>query len=309
MKVDLTAVQVEINPEDYTSEKSFFNSMNLYMDKATPLWNGQEHMVVFPEFFPTLLYPGLFNSKHLSNTSVARNLLSFVLENFSVGKTLNFIRGSFLNKALEVEKIYMHTFSELANKNKCYITAPSILLPDIDIESAKGRYIESKRLFNISYLFSPKGKIIKIFKKKKLTSSENKILFSPAEKYQRNFVELSGWKFGAAICYDMFFESNMAELDAAGVNIIAVPSCNFGLWKRKTSYRPEFTQEQVWYKDGPYSATLSRENIRYLINSMAVGKVGTDTAQGRSSIWSNGRVMKMSRSWDSADVINLTVDL
>lgn len=309
MKVDLGAVQVEIKLEDYVSKKSFFEAMNQYMLITASRWQGEEHLVVFPEFIPTLLYPGLFNKKGFSDTSVLKNLLAFVLKNFSVGKNLNFLRGSFLNKALDVETIYLEVFSVLAQNYNCYILAPSLLLPEIDFESAKSRHIKSAKLFNTSYLFNQEGKVVKKFRKKQLTKSENGLLFSPAEKQQQNHVKLASFSLGCAICYDMFFENNMVDLDSAGVDIVAVPSCNFGLWKDKLSYRPDFTQEQVWYKDGPYFATNLRENIRYLVNPMAVGKIGSDTAQGRSSIWSNGMALKLAKNWDTSEVINITVEI
>jgi hypothetical protein len=71
----------------------------------------------------------------------------------------------------------------------------------------------------------------------------------------------------------------------------------------------ESTQERVWFRDGPISASKDRENIRFLVNAMAVGDVGGQTAQGRSSIWHDGKVLAVSREFELEDVVNATVEL
>ncbi|MEA2065969.1 MAG: nitrilase-related carbon-nitrogen hydrolase [Thermotogota bacterium] len=306
MKIDLTAIQTEIDLKDYRNPESFMRSMNDSLIKASQLWKSNIHLAVFPEFIGTFLYPGMF-LKSLDNQNVFKLLLKYIFKNFLLSQ-LNFFRAAFLKNALKVEEIYRNTFSELAKNYSSYIVAPSILLPSITFESSKGRYITDKRLFNMSYLFNPKGQVIARMGKLRLTPSENKILFSPYP-YRNQAVKTEFAKIAVVICYDMFFQDTIEHLDSIGAQILAVPTCNFAYWKKPVKYNSSYSQERIWWLDGPIKATKKRENIQFLINAMAVGKIGNNVAEGRSTIWNNGRICKLARSWTSSEEINATVEI
>ncbi len=306
MKIDLTAVQTKIDLEDYVSQENFLNSMNNYLSRAGLLWKADTHFAVFPEFIGTFLYPGMF-TKISRSKSVFRLLLGYVFKNLSISQ-LNFIRAAFLKNALVVEEVYRNTFSRLARTYSSYIAAPSILLPLISFESSKGWHIKDRRLFNMSYLFNPEGIVIARVGKLRLTDSENKILFS-SYPCKSQVVETKFAKVALIICYDMFFRDTIEYVDSSGAKILAVPTCNFTPWKEPVKYNTSYTQERIWWLDGPIEATRNRENIEFLINAMAVGKVGSDIAEGRSTIWKNGRICKVARLWTSSEVINETVEI
>jgi len=305
--LDLTAVQVEINIDDYLSKERMKEAFSYYLMKAMNEWNAETHLVVFPEFLGTFLYPGLF-SKIDNPKSLLQLLMKYVLRNLSF-KSLNPFKGAFLKHALFVEKLYREAFSELACQFGTYIVAPSILLPEITFESEKGWHIIGHKLYNMSYFFNPSGQLLAKIKKQRLTASETKLIFSEGESEYPRTITTSFGKAGGLICYDMFFQNIIQTIDAAGANILVVPSCNFALWKSPTRYFPEKTQEQIWFLHGTIKASKDRENIRYLVNAMAVGKLGKDTAEGRSSIWKNGKLLKIARSWDKSEVINACVEM
>ncbi|TYB88864.1 MAG: carbon-nitrogen hydrolase family protein [Kosmotoga sp.] len=306
MKIDLTAIQAEIELKDYKSPKSFMHSMNNYLSKANLLWESDNHLVVFPEFIGTFLYPCIF-----SNTSEDKNvfklLLNYVFKNLSLSQ-LNFFRAAFLKNALVVEKIYRNTFSNLARTYSSYIVAPSILLPSITFESSRGWHITDKSLYNMCYLFNPKGKVVAKIGKLRLTATESKIIFS-SYPYNNPVVKTEFANIAVVICYDMFFQDTIEHVDSCGARILAVPTCNFAPWKKHVKYNPSYTQERIWWLDGPIKATSNRENIEFLINAMAVGKVGNDIAEGRSTIWKNGKICQVARSWTFSEVISKTVEI
>lgn len=298
--IDLTAIQVHFDATTFSRE-SFASAMDRYVRLACGLWRGERHVTVFPEFFPTFLYPA-FRGMTLKG-GPGKILLKYALKN--TGLSLNPLRQAFLNHALEIELFYRKTFGALAGEFKTYLLAPSILMPEVDFESSRGTFLRDKRLYNMAYLFSPQGRLIAKIAKRNLTDAESRILFSRGSSFG-NIAETSIGTLGVAICYDMFFESEVRRLDSSGCEILLVPSCNFAPWK---AHLNGSTQERVWFRDGPISASKDRENIRFLVNAMAVGDIGGQTAQGRSSIWHNGKVLAISREVEREDVVNAIVEL
>lgn len=297
--LDLSAVQVWFDETSF-SRDTFSSRMNDYVSRASSLWRGEHHLVVFPEFYPTFLYPAF--KKIAITVSAGKTLINYAVKN--LGLSLNPFRKAFLNDALEIEAYYRETFGTIAVRSGAYLLAPSILLPEIEFESARGFFIRDARLYNMAYLFSPSGKVISRSAKHNLTPAESRIIFSRGETFDNSLMTEFG-RIGVAICYDMFFETEMEKLDSRGCQIILVPSCNFASWKG--SMRGS-TQERIWYGDGPLRALKGRENARFLVNAMATGRIGREIAQGRSSIWYAGRALAVSRYYDREDIINTTIE-
>lgn len=294
---DLTAIQVWFDQESY-GEETFRRKMRDYASGASLLWKGSNHIIAFPEFFATFLYPS-FRKLSFEETTT-KTLAKYAIKN--MGFSLNPLKKAFLRDALGIEAYYHGVFSTIAREFETYLLAPSILLPIIDEESERGRFIRDGRLYNMAYLFNPEGKLLTRALKHNLTKAESSVLFSRGEPVD-NVVHTEIGIIGIAICYDMFFQSEIERLDAAGCELILVPSCNFAEWKG--SMRGS-TQERIWFRDGPIRASLCREKIRYLVNPMATGIVGRDKAQGRSSIWSRGRALAVARKFDGEEILNVT---
>ncbi|MCB1223397.1 MAG: nitrilase, partial [Mesotoga sp.] len=53
---DLTAIQVWFDQDSF-GEEVFRRKMRDYIAEASLTWKGRNHIVVFPEFFATFLYP------------------------------------------------------------------------------------------------------------------------------------------------------------------------------------------------------------------------------------------------------------
>jgi len=295
---DLTAIQVWFDQESF-GEEVFRRKMRDYASEASLMWKGSNHIIVFPEFFATFLYPS-FRKLSFEETT-AKTLVKYAIKN--MGLSFNPFKKAFLKDALEIEAYYHGVFSTIAREFETYLLAPSILLPIVDEESERGRFIRDGRLYNMAYLFNPWGKLLTRALKHNLTKAENSVLFSRGESVD-NVVHTEIGVIGTAICYDMFFQSEIERLDSAGCEVILVPSCNFAEWKGSMGGS---TQERIWFADGPIRATTGRENIRYLVNSMATGIVGSDFAKGRSSIWDRGRSISLAKAYDREAVLNSTV--
>ncbi|MDD4207773.1 MAG: carbon-nitrogen hydrolase family protein [Mesotoga sp.] len=272
--------------------------MRDYIAEASLTWKGRNHIVVFPEFFATFLYPS-FRKLSFEETT-AKTLVKYAIKN--MGLSFNPFKKAFLKDALEIEAYYHDVFEGIAKEFGTYLLAPSILLPVVDTESEKGRFIRNGKLYNLAYFYNPSGKVVARALKHNLTEAESSIIFSRGEQ-EHNVVHTEIGVIGIAICYDMFFHSEIEKLDAAGCDTVLVPSCNFALWKGRLS---DSTQERTWFRDGPIKASSGREKIRYLVNSMAIGIVGRDRAQGRSSIWYRGRALAVAREFDREEILNVT---
>jgi len=294
---DLTAVQIWFDQDSF-GEEAFRRKMRDYVAEASLSWKGRNHIVVFPEFFATFLYPS-FRKLSFEETT-AKTLVRYAIKN--MGLSFNPFKKAFLRDALEIEAYYRDVFESMAKEFGTYLLAPSILLPVVDTESEKGRFIRDGKLYNLAYFFNPSGKVVTKAFKHNLTKAESSIIFSRGEQ-EHNVVHTEIGVIGIAICYDMFFQSEIEKLDAAGCETVLVPSCNFAFWKGKLSGS---TQERIWFRDGPIKASSGREKIRYLINPMATGIVGRDRAQGRSSIWYRGRALAVAREFDREEILNFT---
>jgi len=294
---DLTAIQVWFDQDSF-GEEVFRRKMRDYIAEASLTWKGRNHIVVFPEFFATFLYPS-FRKLSFEETT-AKTLVKYAIKN--MGLSFNPFKKAFLKDALEIEAYYNDVFEGIAKEFGTYLLAPSILLPVVDTESEKGRFIRNGKLYNLAYFYNPSGKVVARALKHNLTEAESSIIFSRGEQ-EHNVVQTGIGVIGIAICYDMFFQSEIEKLDAAGCDTVLVPSCNFALWKGRLS---DSTQERTWFRDGPIKASSGREKIRYLVNSMAIGIVGRDRAQGRSSIWYRGRALAVAREFDREEILNVT---
>ncbi|AFK05809.1 putative amidohydrolase [Mesotoga prima MesG1.Ag.4.2] len=295
---DFTAIQVWFDQDSF-GEEAFRRKMRDYVAEASLLWKGTNHIVVFPEFFATFLYPS-FRKLSFEETT-AKTLVKYAIKN--MGLSFNPFKKAFLRDALVIEAYYHDVFEGIAKEFGTYLLAPSILLPVIDTESEKGRFIRGDKLYNLAYFYNPSGKVVARAFKHNLTKAESSIIFSRGQQ-ELNVVHTEIGVIGIAICYDMFFQSEIEKLDAAGCETVLVPSCNFALWKGRLS---DSTQERIWFRDGPIKATSGREKIRYLVNPMATGIVGRDRAQGRSSIWYGGRALAVAREFDREEILNVTI--
>ena len=227
----------------------------------------------------------------------------------------------FIEHALEAERAYVETFSSLAREYGVYIAAGSIALPPIEAEPSKGgRHVaDASKVYNVSYLFSPRGVCLRRVPKVYMTPGFEERVFDGAPKSELVPVETALGRVGTLVCWDGFHDSLVEHYDGLGVDILLKPSYNQHLWDGPSTYDPGHKEGDNWLNTGCPSIIQGRENIRYGVNAMLVGAVFEDMlAEGLSSIsrntgrpgasWEDG-VIAIAAKPDGEEIVTATVDL
>ena len=225
----------------------------------------------------------------------------------------------FVEHALEAESAYIDTFSSLAREYGVYISAGSIALPPTESEPSKGgrHFADATKVYNISYLFSPRGVCIRRVPKVNMTAGFEERVFDGAPKSELVPVETALGRVGTLVCYDGFHESLVEHYDGLGVDILLKPSYNQHLWEGPSTYDPEHKEGENWLKTGCPTIIQGRENIRYGVNAMLVGAVFEDMlAEGLSSVavntgrpdacWEEG-ILAIATRPDGEEIVSATV--
>ena len=223
--------------------------------------------------------------------------------------------------ALEAERAYAETFSALARDFGVYVGAGSIAVPPVENEpSLGGRHLAGdSRVYNTSYLFSPRGVCLSRVPKAHMTPGFEERVFDPAPESALLPVRTRLGCVGTLVCYDGFFETLVERYDALGVDILLKPSYNQHPWNAPSSYDPEHMEGEQWLRTGCPSIIQGRENIRYGVNAMLVGAVFEDVAaEGLSSVavntgrpgasWEEGALAIASRP-DAEEIVAATVEM
>ncbi len=284
-RLQVAAVQMKWSIEDYSSAEAFARRIKALLedvrsntDKTIPT------IVVFPEDIGTpLIFTG-HNVEHLLSIKNAVNLavrsnIGAVLWN-RIWYRVSWVRGLALAKANAAVKIYVDTFSEMAEEYQVYIVAGSICIPDYDIvhgrlgKRSKGNY---GNIYNISYFFGPDGKIIGTQKKSYLTEMEcsDGLDLVPGKLEEMEVFDTDIGKIAIAICYDAFKEEVIQKLLREGGEILIQPSANPSLWNK--------VQQEDWLNSS-WKHTYQDKLFKCAINSMMVGDLFDLKCEGQSSI-------------------------
>lgn len=280
-RINIAAVQFKWNIEDYQSKSSFENRINSIMeyirssvDSFNPL------LVVFPEDIgtPLLLIDSCKSIRDKKNfAQAARSLMISNLHNvlkYKIKHGVSSIRALLISKSHDMETEYCRVFSSAAKKSNAYIVAGSINL-------AEG----NKDVYNISYFFSPDGKLIGKQKKVHLVDFEGKEGFdlTPGSISELKVFQTPFAKVGIAICLDAFKDDVINTLSSKGADILVQPSANNDPWNE--------WQQEDWL-NGAYLAVYGRKKFRYGINAMMNGNIFDLNFEGQSSIISSAKTGK-----------------
>jgi predicted amidohydrolase len=305
MKINLVAVQAKPELADYASAKAFQDKVSGLMQRAAaPVDREHPTLVAFPEAiglflaFVPFYYQRIRNCRTLSEVMLKvipgnlKGLLGTAWRHklWDVGKLalLNmsgFARAAFLDTALRAEKIYVDTFSGLAREYGVHLLGGSIYTPPIEGEPSKGRHVVGSQVYNTAYLFSPQGLILRRVPKINLVPPvETSIGFSGGAKSELCPIDTPLGRIGILVCYDGFHQSLIEHYDALGTQILIKPSYNLHPWDARWWADRSLSEGEAWLRGGLPSIIQGRENIRYGVNPMMVGRVFDLEAEGRSSI-------------------------
>jgi predicted amidohydrolase len=326
-KINLVAVQASPELADYVSAHAFHTKMAALAQQAVAAVDRRHPtLLAFPEAIGLFLTFVPFHYDDIKDCRTFRQALLKVLsrrlpsflEAMWRHRMPSLRRVVFLDTALAAEKIYADTFASLAREHGVYLLAGSLYTPPIEEEAVKGRHLLSTYVYNTSYLFSPQGVILRRIPKANLVEPlETAAGFGRGSKSELCPVETALGRIGVLICYDAFHHTLVEHYDALGTDILVQPSYNNDLWDGPWSGGRGLTEGQAWLRFGLPSIIQGRENIRYGVNPMMVGRIFDLVGQGRSSISINtGRpgasledaLLAIAAIPDGEEIVAATVD-
>jgi len=329
LKVNLVAVQAKTELNDYASAEAFHAKMSSLMAEAMREVDGElPTLVSFPELvgmylsFVPYFWDDLKDETNLEKAGtklVMKNMARLSEEHRATPETAA-RRLAFIEHAVETERAYVDTFSSLAREHGVYLAAGSIALPPMDDNPRKGgrHVVDDSKVYNMSYLFSPKGVCLRRVPKVYLTTSEIGV-FDSGPKSELVPVNTALGKVGTLVCYDGLHQTPVEHYDALGVDILLEPAYHQELWDGPCTYDAPGTEGENRLRTGNPSIIQGRENIQYGVNAFMVGAVFEDmTAEGLSSVsrntgrvgasWEEG-VIAMAEKPDAEEIVAATVEV
>ncbi|MDW8331107.1 MAG: nitrilase-related carbon-nitrogen hydrolase [Cyclobacteriaceae bacterium] len=234
---NVVAIQPYMKPDDYLSEKHFYEKLNTYFEAAKGAGFLQENTaVVLPEYLGAwLVIAG--EKKFLSETSslnggmavmALSNFFSFMRHWMLFNPENSNEAVLFRMKAMKMAGIYSSVFRRLAAQYRVTIIAGSVILPDPTVYKNEISVHVSGELFNVTFIFHPDGTIEpKTIKKTFLINDEQPFLTScPIEELP--VFDLPIGKTAVLICADSWFPESYAEASKKKAEVLLVPSYAVG---------------------------------------------------------------------------------
>ncbi len=247
-------------------------------------------LVAFPELIglPLLFYLDRQTQASTVQDAALELLRSDWLGALRLGVTHRYFSVSnlVLPRAMQMHRTLLNAFSFAAQRHNTFIVAGSSFLPLIDREAARGEHIADPRVQNVSYLFTPSGRLLHRSAKLNLTGGMESRLGLTREKSVTSSRTAIG-EIATLICYDAFFDSLVARADALGASILVQPSANAAPWRGPWSADATRLEGEEWLARGLPALIQHRTNLRYGVNPMLVGKLFDLTFEGCSSISAN----------------------
>ncbi len=330
MKANLVAVQAKTELGDYRSGEAFRAKMtSLMQEAAREVDMSLPTLVSYPELVGMFLsFVPFFWDDLQGAASLEAAATSIVMKNLSrlneedrntpeaAGRRLLFI-----DTALEAERMYVETFSSLAQEYGVYVAAGSIALPPTENDPVKGgpHLADESKVYNTSYFFSPLGVCLSRAPKVNLTEPFETRVFDSGPKSELMPIETRLGRVGTLVCWDASHQTLVERYDALGVDILLRPSYNQYKWDAPCAYGAPGTEGENWLRADLASIIQGRENIRYGVTAMLVGAVFEDMlSEGLSSIsqntgrvgasWEEG-VLAMARRPDGEEIVAAVVEV
>jgi len=330
MKVNLVAVQAKTELNDYRSNEAFHAKMASLMERAMrEVDRDLPTLISYPELvgmflgFVPYYWDDLKDETKLEDaamTLVVKNMAA-VPEGHRTSPEAAARWLMFIQHAVETERAYVDTFSTLAREYGAYVAAGSTALPPLEEEPSKGgRHVRDEtKVYNISYLFSPRGVCLNRVPKVNMTEPFETRVFDSGPRSELVPVDTAVGRVGTLVCWDGFHQTLVEHYDALAVDILLQPSYNQKLWNGPCSYDAPGTEGENRLRTTCVSMIQGRENIQYGIEAFMVGAVFEDMlAEGLSYIarntgrvgasWEEG-VIAMAEKPDAEEIIAATVEV
>jgi predicted amidohydrolase len=306
VKTFLAAIQSKLEPDAYTTSGAFAAWIDEQCHTALATRDpAQPALLAFPELIGLPLY--FYCNRQTSATTVQEAALEFGREHWrsALAHLHPSVSSLLLPRALLVHSVMQQAFALAARDHNTYIVAGSSFLPMVDTEAALGLHIANKQVQNVSYLFSPSGRLLSRTAKINLTKGlESRLGLHKARLEDWTPTQTRIGSIGTLICYDAFFDACIAKADASGTQILVQPSANAAKWQGAWSADPSLIEGQEWMARGATARIQGCENHQVVLNPMLVGKLFDLEFEGCSHIGWNGREPKLASSFTDFAVVH-----
>ncbi len=313
-------VQSKLELDAYVSSRAFeawiLEQVKLALESRD---SGEAALVTFPELIGLPLL--FFLNRKVTASKVQEAALELARESWLGALQLglqfqNFSASGFiLPRATSLFEVFVHAFSSAAQQTNSFIAAGSSFLPGVEIEAAKGLHLADGRVQNVSFLFTPSGKILSRSPKLNLTAGLERLVGLSKGRLEDLAAAITPLgRVTTLICYDGFFERALEKADSLGAEIIVQPSANAARWNGAWSAEASKIEGQEWLARGIMHGIQERVNIRYALNPMMVGKLFDLVFEGRSSISANQSlthvekpILSIAASHDNFEIVTARV--
>lgn len=311
MPIHLVALQTEIKPEHYLTPTAFAARVDMLCAEATrDLTADQPRILAFPEAFalPLLFWLETPPQVRQAKTSMDAALALLKL-NWREALRLRIPSPSVIYhlRSKLVWPVYQHTFEAAAKKYGAYIVAGSLFSPLMDWEPSRQLHREGWGVYNLSVTVSPQGKVLARIPKINLTAHERGA-FLRGGRFGPQIIHSQLGTIANLICLDAFHDNLIEQADASGAWLLVQPSANAGKWDGPWSGDSGQIEGDVWLREGLAKKLIGRENLRYGINPMLNGKLYDLEFEGRSAIYSAGKVEAIAERSTSDDFLRFAVE-
>ncbi len=233
---NLLGIQPFMVLTDYASEEAFSARLEGCMQAAAQKgWLGERTIVVWPEYLGTWLVAVGEPADILRSATITaamrslllRHPLAFAARFVQAGEKDKVVASIFRLKAGAMSRVYQSVFSRLAARYQVTVVAGSIVLPAPQVLS--GRVVAGAGpLQNVSAVYRPDGSAYPVLARKAYPISDEFNFVSPAPRLEPPVFDTPAGRLGVLVCADAWYPGSYEPLQAAGVQLIAVPIFGIG---------------------------------------------------------------------------------
>jgi len=294
---NLLGIAPYMTPQDYMSQESYFDKLNVYLQIAQHAgWLNEKTIVLFPEHLGTWLVFANENKKIFQAPTLDAAERAMVLLH-PVKFILHFLKSTekgraeaafFRVKAKQMAAIHYDVFSQLARNYAITLIAGSTILPAPQISNGE-LLLNEGPLRSVSILYQPDGTPHPQLLFKAFPTSRELDFITPAAAKDIPSFETPAGRLGVLICADSWYPQTYTSLNKDGIEILAVPS--FDILGMEYWHQP-------WpgYDGWPLPADVDGNDIKRITEAQAwkkyslAGRISSSGARYGMNIFLRGRL-------------------
>ncbi len=237
-KGNLLGVQPWVVPGDYTNAATLTAKFSAYLQTARDKgWLSAKTVAVFPEYTGTwLIASGEKRSMYVEpkseeamRTVAFTHLPQFAYRLLTAPQVADKEKWAlFTIKGRKAAAVYQTVFGTLARQYGINIVAGSIILPEPELVDGQLIVHPGGRLFNVSAVFDPSGRILAPLVVKAFPILDEQVFIASGRADALPVFDTAAGKLGVLICADAWYPPAYATLQKAGATLLAVPSYSTG---------------------------------------------------------------------------------